>query len=81
MIERLVWWLARRYFLRRIDAVLSRAHARGAINSWLLHELDHRLKYEPGRPWEHANRTAYEQAQRDAKRAARAVVNGLEVSA
>ena len=34
-----------------IDKVLLGGYNAGIIDSWLLHELDHRLKYEPDRPW------------------------------
>jgi hypothetical protein len=46
------WWMAlmgrlgRRYWLRRIDLALLGAYRERKIDSELLHELDHRLKYE-----------------------------------
>lgn len=39
--------LSRRYWVSRIDLVLSEARQAGLLSSHVLHELDHRLKYEP----------------------------------
>jgi hypothetical protein len=45
-------WIGRRYWISRIDSVLRRAKQDGRLNSWLLHELDGKLKYgDPLRPW------------------------------
>lgn len=56
--RRTTWWtrllgrLGRRYWVSRIDYVLSEAKQAGRINNDLLHELDGRLKYYPGRSWQ-----------------------------
>ncbi len=49
---RLLGSLGRRYWIARIDYVLSEAKQAGRINNDLLHELDGRLKYYPDRRWE-----------------------------
>jgi hypothetical protein len=37
--------IGRRYWIARIDRALSRAWEQGLIDSWLVHELDGRMKY------------------------------------
>jgi hypothetical protein len=44
-LHRLLGRIGRRYWLERIDRALHRAHEQGLIDSWLLHEIDHRIKY------------------------------------
>lgn len=44
--------VAHAYWRGRISRVLRRAYEVHAIDSWLLHELDHRLKYEPALRWD-----------------------------
>jgi hypothetical protein len=39
--------LSRRYWVSRIDLVLSEAKEAGLLSNWTLHELDHRMKYDP----------------------------------
>lgn len=51
---RLLGRLGRRFWVRRIDRVLSRAKEEGVISSWLLHELDGRLKYTGDANWRDA---------------------------
>lgn len=36
---------ARRYWLKRIDAALSRAYEQGLLDSWTLHAIDAKAKY------------------------------------
>jgi hypothetical protein len=43
--------IGRRFWVRRIDRVLGRAAEQGVISSWLLHELDGRLKYTGDAYW------------------------------
>lgn len=50
-LDRLLGRIGHKYWIRRIDRVLGAAKEAGYLNSRMLHELDHRLKYEPGRPW------------------------------
>jgi hypothetical protein len=45
LLERIAAKLCRHYWLTRIDVVLNHAREKGLIDSWLLHELDGRLKY------------------------------------
>lgn len=49
--DRLLGRIGRRYWISRIDFVIREAKQVGAVNSWLQHELDHRLKIEPDRKW------------------------------
>jgi hypothetical protein len=42
---------SRRFWLKRIDLVIGGAYELGHIDSWLLHELDARLKYTPEKKW------------------------------
>lgn len=51
MLEKLWDRITRRYWVRRIDRVLAGAREAGHLDSWLWHELDGRLKYEPKRRW------------------------------
>lgn len=48
---RFVLRITRRFWLPRVDRVLNRAYEHGLLSSYSLHEIDHRIKYEPNRPW------------------------------
>jgi hypothetical protein len=50
-LARLAMRIGRRFWLRRVSAVLGQAYGKGLIDSWTLHELDARLKYNPDRDW------------------------------
>lgn len=47
---RFIGRLSRRYWISLIDRVLLGAYQAGVIDSWLLHELDYRMKYK-SIPW------------------------------
>lgn len=53
MIRKWMGKIGRRYWIERVSRALDRAHEQGLIGSWLLHEIDHRIKYaaDPGKPY------------------------------